>query len=215
MSKDIEKSVSKGHRRSRESFKKTLIKILTRADARHLHEISWKLFPWSDESDASCKFMLNKVWVVGSFARGAISCGDLDLVVEIDVISGRKHPPSTKVVKSSIGTFPDLSVFLGSPDSNSSQITFPEAVLLWSKEDASPIWKKAIESITVDEGVTRFYREYDKLPFRKEQICSGDLEAIDRIINSLKRKEILSQWVSMEELAGMTLIPYRKVFYTD
>jgi hypothetical protein len=202
MSEDIGKAVSKGHRRSRESFKQTLIKILTRADARHLHEISWKLFSWSDKPDASCKFMLNKVWVVGSFARGAISCGDLDLVVEINVLSGRKDPPTAKVTKVSIGSFPDLSVFLGSPESNSSRINFPEAVLLWTKEDASPIWQKAIESIPVDESVGRFSREYDKLPFRKEQICSGDLEAIERIIDTLKRKEILSQWISMKELTG-------------
>ena len=205
MSKHLETSAHKGHRRSRESFKKTLIKILTRVDARHLHEISWKQFPWSNEPDASCKFVLKEVWVVGSFARGAIFCGDLDLVVEIDILSGRENPPTTKVSKASIGIFPDLSVFLGSPELNSSHVTFPEAVLLWSKEDVTPVWKKAIESIPVDERVTRFSREYDNLPFRKEQICSGDLEAIERVIESLKRKEVLSQWVPIEELAGITL----------
>jgi len=207
MSEDVEKSANKGHRRSRESFKKTLTKILKRADTRQVHEVTWKRFPWSDEPDASCKFVLNSIWVVGSFARGAISCGDLDLVVEIEILSGLNEPPTTKIIKSSIGSFPDLSVFLGTPDSNSSQVAFPEAVLLWSKEDARLIWKKTIESIPVDTNATRFSREYDRLPFRKEQICGGDLEAIERIIDALKRKEMIAQWVTMEELAGITHDP--------
>jgi hypothetical protein len=200
MSKDTEKSICKGNHRSRESFVKTLTKIFMRIDARQVYEVSWKLFRYANEQDDRCKFILNKVWVVGSFARGAISCGDLDLVVKIDVLSGFSHPSASMVAKSSIGRFPDLSVYLGTPDDNSSGVAFPESVLLWSKDDISPSWQKRIESISVDENATRFSREYDSLPFRTEQICRGNLESIDKIVSGLKSEKIVSQWVSMEDL---------------
>lgn len=72
--------------------------------------------------------------VVGSFARGAFECGDLDLVARSTSSLANGHP--TERVQPLISRrAPRVQIHIGTPDANSSRAKFPEAVLLWCTKD--------------------------------------------------------------------------------
>jgi hypothetical protein len=111
------------------------------------------------------------LWVVGSYARGAIECGDLDLVLDVTVKSDQRltdTPPTSAINRTFLNSPADVRVYVGTPTENSSKVGFDDARLIWSAEQ--PDWRSAIASIHPDPNATRFARPADAIPFRREQL---------------------------------------------
>jgi hypothetical protein len=94
------------------------------------------------------------------------------------------------IKKNVLGVFPDVSVYSGTPDKNSSGVQFPEAVLLWSQD--KPDWEKALASIEVSDSAGRFERKYDLLPLRREQFDCSDHECL---VELYEKGLIVWEWV--------------------
>lgn len=61
----------------RESFTKKLVRICQRLDDQAIRTITHKHI----YREFTCQIEITMVWAVGSYARGALLCGDLDLVI--------------------------------------------------------------------------------------------------------------------------------------
>lgn len=185
-------SVAKGRRRPRASFERTLARIIQKIEQSAVHEVSW-------QTDFPCRVMARKtlmkvksLWAAGSFARGAATCGDLDLVMDVECLEGYV-PPSRTIVSRIVGRFPDVVTYLGTPEENSSNVGFPEAVLIWSRE--SPDWEAALGRIQVDAAAGRFDRPHNVLPLRPEQFEYDDLE---ELLALREQKIIAWEWVPID-----------------
>lgn len=161
-------------RHPRERFTKQLIKMCRALDkvAQHDFEI--------DDYDEIYKGHMEaqQLWVVGSYARGALTCADLDVVVNF---TSKGAAPRPRVIQRKFfGSLPLLRVYEGTPEKNRSGVPFPDAVLIWTNEDKD--WQSRIDSITVDPKAGRAPRATDVIPLRIEQMYlrPGDLDkAVD------------------------------------
>ncbi len=145
------------------------------------------------------RLRVKALWVVGSYARGALFCGDLDLVADIIKEEG-VMPLTATVSRSIIGRAPDVRLYIGTPEENTSGVTFPEEKLLWSS-DASD-WSATINAIPVDPKAARFERLHDILPLRKEQITDyGDKDTFEKIVDLLNQQVLSSQWVAVSDIS--------------
>jgi len=185
------------NRRSRDSFTKSLQRISQRIDAQRVFEVDYShaFLPGIQHS----RLQVKALWVVGSYARGALFCGDLDLVA--DIINEEGVMPLTSTVsRAIIGRAPDVRLYIGTLEENTSGVTFPEAKLVWSSD--APGWKTAIDAIPVDLTATRYERSYDILPLRHEQIIDyGDEDTFEKIIDLLAKKNLSSKWVPNREIS--------------
>ncbi|NJD92454.1 MAG: hypothetical protein FIA91_13265 [Geobacter sp.] len=183
-------------RRSRASFTKSLKRICQRIDSQRVFEVEWN--DWYFHNPQKARLQVNALWVAGSYARGALQCGDLDLVADIVTEEGGLPGKST-ISRNVIGRFPDVRLYIGTPDENSSRVTFPEALLIWSPK--TPDWQAAIDSIPIDPNATRFNRPHDILPLRKEQIADyGEKDTFEQIISLLDQGLLTTEWVPLSDI---------------
>lgn len=184
------------NRRSRDSFTKSLKKICQQIADQNVFDVEYRydFLPGIHRS----RLRVNAVWVVGSYARGALQCGDLDLVA--DVVSEKGSLPLThKISRHIIGRHPDVRLYIGTPKENSSGVEFPEEKLVWSPNVSD--WNVIIDNIPVDQTATRFERPHDILPLRKEQIVDyGHEDLFEKIVKMLDREVLSSQWIPISEI---------------
>lgn len=135
------------------------------------------------------------LWVAGSYARGATECGDLDLILEA-TIDG-VHPPSRTIAKGLYGSAQDTSLYIGTPERNSSNVDFPEARLVWSEE--RPDWKANLEAIEIDPKAGRFPRATDALPLRRDQL-SASIEELERLLELRDRRVLAWEFLNAEDI---------------
>lgn len=189
--------IPKGRRRPRASFERTIGRIVNKIESAPIHEVRWKGDYFERFERRMARVKVKSLWIVGSFARGAPTCGDLDLVMDTKLIDG--HEPRPRTIASQVaGSYPDVVFYIGTPEKNTAGIKFPEAVLLWSQE--CPDWKSALGNIQVDENATRFIRHCDALPLRKEQF---DYQNPDELLDLRKRKIISWEWVPIEAIGDL------------
>lgn len=162
----------------RTSFDKKLAKICAKLDESSERVVEYKDF--YDESQSSL-IKISTLWVVGSFARGAVECGDLDLVIQISATKGRVPLPRT-VTKAFFGVLPLVRYYSGTPEDNTSGVPFPDAVEIWSGKGCD--WKKSIASIAINPDAGRTARETDCIPLRNEQmrIYEGEMQSVAALI---------------------------------
>lgn len=178
-------------RRPREHFTRVLRRICERLGASAVAEIKWtdRFFKEDNRSVVS----IRALWVVGSYARGAVHCGDLDLVIEATTseLKGRRSvlPPTTAICRCFFKSPPDVRVYVGTPHENTSGLAFDSARLLWSSEQ--PDWRAAIEAILPDSSAGRFPRLTDAIPLRMEQLDT-DIDKTSRLVE-LERARVV-QW---------------------
>lgn len=173
-------------RHPRERFTKQLIKMCRALDkaAQHDFEI--------DDYDKIYKGHMEalQLWVVGSYARGALTCADLDVVVNF---TSKGAAPRPRVIQRKFfGSLPLLRVYEGTPETNRSGVPFPDAVLIWTNEDCD--WQSRIDSIKLDPSAGRAPRDTDVIPLRVEQMYLrlGDLEkAVDLHKNGVLEWEFI------------------------
>lgn len=176
---------AKEKRLPRATFTKKLIRICERLDACSTHALSFK--HWFFEREDSATSTATRLWVVGSYARGALECGDLDLVLEVQTVRG--EPLERVVMKAMTGSPAFVRCYGGTPEKNSSGIEFPNPKLIWNGPGYD--WKAAIESIAPDPAAGRAKRPVDALPFRVEQL-DAHIEQLEQLMK-LKRKGII-EW---------------------
>jgi hypothetical protein len=182
------------NKRRRDSFTKVLKRVAERIDTNRNFVVRWQ-HDLLMKKRMITNIQVKSLWVVGSYARGALVCGDLDLVVDISFEG--TLPLSHKISKPILGHSPDVRLYIGTPDKNDSGIAFPEARLVWSTDNND--WATAIDSIHPDPNAGRFLRPSDLLPVRQEQIVNY-LEISEEILE-LKEKDIISwEWIQIENI---------------
>lgn len=127
---------------------------------------------WTDRRFSSrytATVTAKRLWVAGSFARGAAECGDLDLIMDVSVDGS--YPPNATIKRNLLGNLQDASLYIGTPDKNDSYVSFPEARLVWSEE--FPDGSANLAAIPFDPGAGRFARPTDQLPLRPDQVNPG------------------------------------------
>lgn len=171
-------------RRSRASMTTTLQTICRRLDATPGARIHWT-HPLAHLEFVS-EVAISSVWAVGSYARGAPDCGDLDLVAELVVHDG--PPPPTHVLAKALFSSPkDMRLHAGTPQVNTSNVAFPEAVLIWHGQGCD--WRAAIAGIATDPLAGHFLRPADRIPLRMEQLYC-DLSTFDALLALEEQKVI-------------------------
>lgn len=117
------------------------------------------------------------LWVVGSYARGASECGDLDVLITVKCDGTQPYPH--EIANEAFGRLVDVRVYVGTPQENSSGVSFPEAVLLWGN---GVEWRSAMTSIKEDPAVKRFSRPTDAIPLRSEQLYA-EVDSLEAIVD--------------------------------
>lgn len=104
-------------------------------------------------------FRVVALWAFGSWARGAPTCGDVDLIVDIERV-GDEHPSASAVVSAVRRRRHYVDLHVGTPERLGDVAT--GAVLLWSPEH--PDFASAIGSVVLDDRAGRHLRPLDVLP---------------------------------------------------
>ena len=186
-------------RRPRDHFTRVLSRICERLDASSESEIKWtdRFFKEENRSVVS----IRALWVVGSYARGALHCGDLDLVIEATTseFEGRRSvlPPLRAICRGFFKSPPDVRVYVGTLHENTSGLAFDSARLLWSSEQ--PDWRAAIEAILPDPSAGRFPRPTDAIPLRMEQLDT-DIDKISRLVELEHARVVQWRFVPFTEV---------------
>lgn len=160
---------------------RTIEQICRKLDAKSSGEVDYR--EWDGRMSISDVTIL-AVWIVGSYARGALDCGDIDLVVNVtlnmhpDTNKRYRFPPTRSVNRVFLGKMPRVRAYMGTPDGNGSGVAFPEAKLIWARDDGD--WMARLHGIAADPSAGRFSRPSDDVPFRREQLdlTSDGLEDI-------------------------------------
>ncbi|MBJ9924666.1 hypothetical protein QZM48_29790 [Burkholderia orbicola] len=179
-------------RMSREQATKALERICSRLDACATVELDK---PVLQGLDAPGLTTATRLWVVGSYARGALTCGDLDLVIEVD----KPSVAVSQLNRMLLGNPRRVSLYTGNPKRNSAGGPFEEAVLVW---ETGKDWRAALEGIQPDESVVRFARPTDRMPFRREQI-RGDLDWAEEMLGLHERNELTWRFVPLDEVSDL------------
>jgi hypothetical protein len=148
----------------RESFTKKLERICQRLDEASVRTITYKNF---FNRPATSQVEITSLWVVGSYARGAVTCGDLDLVLEYTVVEGN-HPSPPSMTKTFFGTPQYVRYYFGTPENSTAGVVFENAVQIWNGPGCD--WRASINAINPDPGAGRAERDTDSIPLRTEQL---------------------------------------------
>jgi len=115
---------------------------------------------------------VKKLWVFGSYARGALECGDLDLAIEIDrpdhswyeengimVIYPECYHKFWQLMRDSLKKRGErIEILTGNPAKDEEEGWHKDAILIWD-EDSPNRWRSAITSIKPDPNAGRFTRD--------------------------------------------------------
>lgn len=188
-------------RRPRDVFTKKLVKICELLDAKHKDTIVARLV--SSLPPKAHAVEIRAVWVFGSYARGAATCGDLDLLVDA-------HPyvPVAAINKAFLGSLPDVRPMLGSIENHGTTIDFSHAVKVW---EPGMNWREALSSMLPSATGDRFARPTDGLPFRFEQLPL-DYEEAEPLVQQIADGVYTSQFIPLDALSPMEVgNPLKKV----
>ena len=171
------------------SFTKKLERICQRLDEASTRTIAHKDF---FKKPATSQVEITSLWAVGSYARGALMCGDLDLVIEYRLVDGN-HPMPRTITKTFFGALPYVSYYFGKPHSSTSGVVFPDSIPIWTGPDCD--WRVAINSIKPLPGAGRAARETDSIPLRQDQMYM-EPERLQAL--AAQEKEGLLEWEFVE-----------------
>jgi hypothetical protein len=166
-------------RTPRETFTRTLRRICDRLDEQSVFEIEDNSAiarqgvrsGYLSTDDITERIEITRLWVVGSYARGALFCGDLDVLIETRCVDGRpRRLHYRQLIRPAFGMLANVRYHEGTPAENSAGVEFPEAVEIWAK---GADWEAAIESIKPNPNARRFDRAGDAVPLRTEQLYDG------------------------------------------
>ncbi len=180
-------------RTPRETFTAKLGKICAQLDAKGPQTFTYK--HWFFDKEETSTVEACALWAVGSYARGATTCGDLDLVFETKATE-RTSPRWSAVTKAFIGVHAAVRVYGGTPEENASGAKFEEAVLLWKP---GMDWEAALAGIKPDPEASRFQRTSDSVPLRMEQ-HGLPLETVEGLVGQLESGHLTWRFVPLSEI---------------
>ena len=108
---------------SREQVRKTLAAICERLEACSSATLENRYF----RKDTPQVRTVQRLWVVGSYAREAGTGEDLDVVMELD----SPHYRASELNRVLLGNPQSVNLYAGTPEDNTSGVEFPEACLIW------------------------------------------------------------------------------------
>lgn len=127
------------------------------------------------------QFRVKRLWVVGSFAHGARECGDLDLVVETELVGG--SPNDTRNITICVRNGEThVDVLVGTPEANHTGMEFQGAILIWTSDDRD--WQTKVSAIPVQDGDIRLPRKTDRLPI-SHKLLGLSLEDAENLVEKL------------------------------
>jgi hypothetical protein len=184
-------------RRPRASYLPILERMALRVERQVEHTLRWSdPYAGAQESVVAA----TALYVFGSFARGASLCGDLDVILEVELVTGLYAPPTSSVRAAVLGRLVDVDVrlqvrgqVLGAPLAE-----HPEARLIWSREQ--PDWRANIAAIPLDEAAGHFERKTDRLPVHLKQLAIRDREEAERFVDRIDSGELVSEWVPLDTI---------------
>ena len=155
-------------RLKRSAFTLKLNRICQRLDEANVRTVQDRIMGMQKEKQVQ----ITSLWVVGSYARGASHCGDLDLVIQAKALSGGL-PYASTIARAFFGSLRYVSYFSGTPEENTSGVAFEEAVCIWNGPSCN--WPAAIAGIQLNPDAGRAPRETDGIPLLAEQLaCNID-----------------------------------------
>jgi len=171
-----------------------LARILAAVTSKESYEANWEDSLLGGRLTG--KFVVEAVYVFGSFARGAEVCGDLDLVVEVRRIEGLL-PPSALVKRVALGRPTHVDVLIDSFGTDHFRSQFSEARLVWSR--ALPDWEANVAAIPALPTATRFARKTDALPFPLR--CLGtSRDSAEALVDRIAARELKSTFLPFESI---------------
>jgi hypothetical protein len=186
----------------RERFTRTLSRLLTRLDSQGIVE-----FDVLDSSRSSLPTVAGnargrvlRVWIFGSYARGALTCGDLDLIAEIatewvgvPTLGGRpapqmRGPEFRQARRSLLGSLPHVEIFERAwvesvekghaSEGLSATVSMTNAIQIYGD---GIDWRAAIAAIVPVDDAGHHPRAHDCLPLRLTQ-TGMDLRAAELLV---------------------------------
>lgn len=194
------------YRYPREHFTKVLTKICQRLDRNSQVQTKWKDRYTGQTLTEDLE--VQRLWVAGSYARGAITCGDLDLVLEMknlktqEVLNG--WPLAPKSVRYKLFHTPEnVSFYYGTPEKNTSGVAQPDSILIWQGDGFN--WEIAIQNIQLNEHAGHFERPSDKIPFGMGQL-DADNPNLDKIVEAYEAGLVDWEFIPFtEDMLGQTI----------
>ena len=135
-------------RTPRAAFTRRLARLCERVDEASEVDVNFNPFFSGRGDQRTRRVKLQRLWAVGSYARGAPTCGDLDLVFEFTTSGGPPFPSDRDTRRALFGAPPDIRFYAGTPERNSSLVRMDGARLVWSGPGCD--WRKALASIPED-----------------------------------------------------------------
>src|SRR4051794_15525039 len=144
--------------------------------------------------------MVDEIWLFGSYARGALNPGDVDLEIvitpdeqyrheEIRAFSGYRHP-SIDFLRELRGRRRGLEIGI----SRTREIDFPEKTLLYERGDHLHQAMERLHAIQADPNVARAPRDP----------VAPQLEGLDKELTRSERAELSALlsagWIELERL---------------
>lgn len=180
-------------RTPREMFTAKLLKICSKLDSKNAETLTDT--HWFRRQPIEGTVEVLSLWVVGSYARGALACGDLDLVAEIRTTG--TAPRSNVMKRAFFGVHANVRIYWGTPADNTSGAVFEEAVRLWAPGHD---WSTAILDLPIDATAGRFPRRSDALPLRTEQ-HTLPLETVEELTERLENGILKWRFIPLSELS--------------
>lgn len=146
---------------------------------------------------------VRKLWVFGSYARGALDCGDLDLAIVVD------HPSKEwlndnighgwileqmakfqQQIKNSLGKRGErIEIVIETKDESILDffkgVPITDALLIWSEDELD--WQTKIESIKADPNASRFKRSYP-INLKRTGTSRDTMEKVLWLVNQKRLK---------------------------
>ena len=142
-------------------------------------------------------FQVMSLHVFGSYARGAINCGDLDVILYVrGIAGGRVATPAIK--RAVFGRMPGIDVIVEQEGKWSFDRTFDEAQLVWSREQ--PDVAANLAAIVVQPEATRFQRKTDCFPVSLRQLQFHKLRELEALADEIDAGVYTSEWVPLESI---------------
>lgn len=179
----------------RAKFTKVLQEMCAALDHSSRKSVSWKSH-YSDEIFNSEVEVLS-LWVAGSYSRGALECGDLDLVMEYT--SGQPRSPSIQMVRRAFfKNYQRVGIFEGTPSDNDSGIELSGTILVWQGKGFD--WQTAIANIKEDPHAGHHSRKSDAIPLRPLQL-GMHIEDVEALVDMQEKEQIGWQFTPIAELS--------------
>lgn len=182
----------------RAKFTKVLHEICATIDLMPIKTVAWKTH---NQTTGTARVEVLSLWVAGSYARGALLCGDLDLVMEYKALDKVRSPSMQPVKTAFFKKYPRVGIFEGTPAENDSGIELKDAILLWQGKGFD--WKTAISSIKENPQAGHHPRVTDAIPLRPLQL-GMHVESLEKLVE-LKAQGLID-W-QFTPLSALTLSP--------